>query len=177
MILTNRKHSFEYSTTVETGLSDHHKMIITMMKGKFKKKDPQILNFRCYKKFDDNLFRVELQNALRNTHKEMDYDYFKLIFMAILNKHAPMKKKFIKGNNAPFLNKTLSQAFIHRCKLKNKYNKCPSEQNKISYNLQRNYCVSLLKKEERKYYNNLNPKIFKDNKTFWQRVKPLFSDK
>ena len=58
MILTNRKHSFENSTTVETGLSDHHKMIITMMKGKFKKKDPQIINFRCYKKFDDNLFRV-----------------------------------------------------------------------------------------------------------------------
>ena len=177
MILTNRKHSFENSTTVETGLSDHHKMIITMMKGKFKKKDPQIINFRCYKKFDDNLFRVELQNALRNTRKEMDYDYFKLTFMAILNKHAPMKKKFIRGNNAPFMNKTLSQAFMHRSKLKNKYNKCPTEQNKISYNLQRNYCVSLLKKEKRKYYNNLNPKIFKDNKTFWQRVKPLFSDK
>ena len=97
--------------------------------------------------------------------------------MAILNKHAPMKKKFIRGNNAPFMNKTLSQAFMHRSKLKNKYNKCPTEQNKISYNLQRNYCVSLLKKEKRKYYNNLNPKIFKDNKTFWQRVKPLFSDK
>ena len=149
-------------------------MIITMMKGKFKKKDPKIINFRCYKKFDDNLFRDELKNALRNTHKEMDYDYFKLTFMAILNKHAPMKKKFIRGNNAPFMNKTLSQAFMHRSKLKNKYNKCPTEQNKISYNLQRNYCVSLLKKEKRKYYNNLNPKIFKDNKTFWQRVKPLF---
>ena len=118
MILTNRKHSFENSTTVETGLSDHHKMIITMMKGKFKKKDPKIINFRCYKKFDDNLFRDELKNALRNTHKEMDYDYFKLTFMAILNKHAPMKKKFIRGNNAPFMNKTLSHDFMHRSKLK-----------------------------------------------------------
>ena len=97
--------------------------------------------------------------------------------MAILNKHDPMKKKFIRGNNAPFMNKTLSQAFMHRSKLNNIYNKCPTEQNKISYNLQRNYCVSLLKKEKRKYINNLNPKIFNDNKTFWQRVKPLFSDK
>ena len=74
MILTNRKHSFENSTTVETGLSDHHRMIITMMKGKFKKKDPKIINFRCYKNFDDNLFRDELINALRNTHDDMNYD-------------------------------------------------------------------------------------------------------
>ena len=177
MILTNRKHSFENSTTVETGLSDHHKMIITMMKGKFKKKDPKIINFRCYKNFDDNLFRDELINALRNTHDDMDYDYFKSTFVAILNKHAPRKKKFVRGNNAPFMNKTLSQAFMHRSKLKNKYNKFPTKQNKMSYSKQRNYCVSLLKKEKRKYYNNLNPKIFKDNKTFWQRVKPLFSDK
>ena len=177
MILTNRKHSFENSTTVETGLSDHHKMIITMMKGKFKKKDPKIINFRCYKNFDDNLFRDELINALRNTHDDMNYDYFKSTFVAILNKHAPRKKKFVRGNNAPFMNKTLSQAFMHRSKLKNKYNKFPTKQNKISYSKQRNYCVSLLKKEKRKYYNNLNPKIFKDNKTFWQRVKPLFSDK
>ena len=120
MILTNRKHSFENSTTVETGLSDHHKMIITMMKGKFKKKDPKIINFRCYKNFDDNLFRDELINALRNTHDDMNYDYFKSTFVAILNKHAPRKKKFVRGNNAPFMNKTLSQAFMHRYKLKNK---------------------------------------------------------
>ena len=75
------------------------------------------------------------------------------------------------------MNKTLSQAFMHRSKLKNRFNKNPTDNNKISYNQQRNYCVSLLKKEKRKYYNNLDLKIFKDNKTFWKRVKPLFSDK
>ena len=52
MILTNRKNSFKKSTTIETGLSGHHKMIITMMIGKFKKKDPKIIKFRCYKNFD-----------------------------------------------------------------------------------------------------------------------------
>ena len=88
-----------------------------------------------------------------------------------------MKNKLIRGNNAPFMNKTLSQAFMHRSQLKNKFNKNRTEQNKIAYNRQRNYCVSILKKEKRKYYNRLDLKIFKDSKTFWQRVKPLFSDK
>ena len=147
------------------------------MKCKFKKKDPKIINFRCYKNFDENLFRNELKNALRETDKELNYDYFKQAFMNILNIHAPMKKKFIRGNNAPFMNRTLSQAFMHRSKLKNKYNKYPTEQNKIKYNRQRNFCVSLLKREKKIYYNNLDLKIFKDNKTFWRRVKPLFSSK
>ena len=141
-------------------------MIITAMKVKFKKKEPKTINFRCYKNFNDDLFRDELKNTLQNTFTEMGYDDFKRTFMTILNKHAPMKKKFPRGNNAPFMNKTLSKAFMHRSKLRNKYNKNPTENNKIFYNQQRNFCVSLLKKEKRKYYNNLDPKIFKDNKTF-----------
>ena len=37
--------------------------------------------------------------------------------------------------------------------------------------------MSLLKKEKKNYYNNLDLKIFDDSKQFWQRIKPLFSDK
>ena len=73
--------------------------------------------------------------------------------MHLLNKHAPMKKKSIRGNNAPFMNKTLSKAFMHRSKLKNIFNKDPTDGNKKLYNQQRNYCVSLLRKEKKKYYN------------------------
>ena len=75
------------------------------------------------------------------------------------------------------MNKTLSQAFMHRSKLKNRYHKNPTEGNKMSYRKHRNFCVSLLKKEKKKYYNNLDLKIFDDNRKFWQRIKPLFSEK
>ena len=95
----------------------------------------------------------------------------------ILDLHAPVKKKFVRGNNAPFMNKTLSKAFMHRSKLKNEFNKNPTEENKRIYHKQRNYCVNLLNKEKRKYYNDLDPVIMGDNRKFWQRVKPLFSDK
>ena len=39
------------------------------------------------------------------------------------------------------------------------------------------YCVNLLRNEKRNYYNNLDLKVFEDNKQFWRSVKPLFSDK
>ena len=85
MILTNRKNSFENSATIETGLSDHHKMIFTMLNSKFKKKDPKIVNIRYYKIFDENSFGEDLRNALQITHTEMIYENFKQIFMTILN--------------------------------------------------------------------------------------------
>ena len=31
--------------------------------------------------------------------------------------------------------------------------------------------------EKKNYYNNLDLKVFEDNKKFWKRVKPLFADK
>ena len=42
---------------------------------------------------------------------------------------------------------------------------------------QRNFCVNLLKKEKKRYNNNLDITIFTDNKKFWQRIRPLFSEK
>ena len=178
IMLTNHKNSFHGSSTVETGLSDHHKMTVTVLKHYFNKKKPQIINYRCYKYFDESKFRNELINNLQNFNEgSMDYDKFKEIFMKILDMHAPKKKKVIRGNNAPFMNKDLTQAFMHRSKLKNKFNKNPTEKNRLFYNKQRNFCVSLVKKEKKKYYNNLDLKIFNDNKKFWKRIKPLFSEK
>ena len=67
---------------------------------------------------------------------EITSDSFKKYFMSTLNKHAPIKEKLVKGNNAPFMNKTLSKAFMLRAKLKNKYNKKPTELNHLSYKKQ-----------------------------------------
>ena len=43
LILTNRKYSFKNTTSYETGLSDHHNMILTMFKTTFQQKEPKCL--------------------------------------------------------------------------------------------------------------------------------------
>ena len=95
--------------------------------------------------------------------------------MDILNKHAPKKEKIVRGNTAPFLNKTLSKSFMQRVKLKRKFNKNPTEENHQIYKKQRNYCSNLLKKVKKEYYNSLDINIFRDNRTFWTNIRPLFS--
>ena len=99
------------------------------------------------------------------------------ICMKTMDKFAPRKIKYSRGNNIPFMNKLLSRAHMKRTRLRNCYLKKRSEQNRLSYVKQRNYCVSLLRKTKKDYYANLNVKDIVDIKQFWRTVKSLFSDK
>ena len=155
IILTNKKHCFQNSMAIETGLSDFHKMTVTVMKRYFKKKDPIVIEYRDMKDFDGMKFREDLRRELEKMEKVTIVD-FHTIFLTIWNAHAPVKKKVVRGNNAPFMNKTLSKAFMHRAKLRNKSHKFPTPENIEAFKQYRNFCVSLLRKEKKKFYNNLD---------------------
>ena len=60
LILTNRKFSFKNSTSFETGLSDHHHLIYSMLKTTFHKEEPKTLIHRDYKTFSLETFSPEL---------------------------------------------------------------------------------------------------------------------
>ena len=64
-----------------------------------------------------------------------------------------------------------------RSKLRNKFLKNRSEEDRKAYNKQRYMCVKLLKKTRRSYFSNLNTKRVVHNKKFWKTVKSSFSDK
>ena len=178
VILTNKRKVFTSSITIETGLSDWHKMTLTVLKSYYKKQKPIKVNYRDYRNFDDNDFRNNLKRELEAIDiNAMTLEKFNRAFKTTLDDHAPLKVKTIRGNHAHFMNKTLSKAVMHRSKLKNKYFKNPTNENWELFRKHRNYCVGLFKREKRNYYNNLDLKVFKDNKTFWRTIKPLFSEK
>ena len=57
LYITNAPLSFQNSTTVSTGLSDFHKMIVTVIKTTFPKEKPQTLVYRDYKNFIESDYR------------------------------------------------------------------------------------------------------------------------
>ena len=59
LILTNRKYSFKYTEPYETSISDHHRMIYTMLKSCFQNKEPKVLNFGDFKNFLSKDFKQE----------------------------------------------------------------------------------------------------------------------
>ena len=64
-----------------------------------------------------------------------------------------------------------------RTRLLNKLRKFNCPENQLAYKRQRNYCVKLLKRSKKDFYNNLNVKKVTDNKHFWKTIKPNFTDK
>ena len=179
LILTNSPLSFQSSGVVETGLSDFHKMNATVMKTTFQKLDPKIIHYRDCRKYCKDSFREDLLSTLVMENINLSNGLQKFIYICIktLDKFAPRKKKYSRGNNMPFMNTSLCRAHMKRTRLRKCYLKIRSEQNRLSYVKQRNCCVSLLRKTKKDYYANLNVKDIVDNKQFWRTVKPLFSDK
>ena len=66
---------------------------------------------------------------------------------------------------------------MRRTRLRNKFIDSKTDADRIAYNKQRNYCASLIRKEKKSHYSNLNICDVTDNKSFWRKVKPLFSGK
>ena len=153
-------------------------MTVTVMKTRFKKHPPKVILYRDYKRFSNTIFHAELQYMLIEQHfYHSSNDDFVDMTMRILKRHAPLKQKYIRANNAPFMTKELRKAIMNRSKLKNKSNSVNTREAHHEYKKQRNLCTYLLKKAKKDYYSNLNPKTITDNKKFWKTVKPLFSDK
>ena len=176
LFLTNSSQSFQKTTTISTGLSDFHKMIVTVLKTTFPKVKPKVVLYRDYSKFVENHFRRDLKEKLRGM-RDKDYSSFENIFLSVLNKHAPYKKKLVRANQKPYLTKQLRKAIMNRSSLEHKFYKCQTIENHQAYKKQNNYCNRLYKRERRKYYSNLDLKTITDNKKFWNTTKPLFSNK
>ena len=75
LIITNRPKSFQESEVIETGLSDFHKMSLTVMKVFYNKQKPKIIQYRKYKDFSNEAFIHELESALP-THSEILFEIF-----------------------------------------------------------------------------------------------------
>ena len=176
LILTNKKDLFKLSNTFETGISDHHKLVSTILKSGSFKGTPKIKIYRSYKNFELENFDRILKDKLEKL-KNHSYAEFEKVFLKELNKHAPLKKKVLRHNNNAFMTKELRKEIMLRSKLKNKFNKERNHINWCNYKRQRNRCLSILRKSKKEYFNSLNMKQVSDNKLFWKSVKPFFNDK
>ena len=178
LILTNKSLCFQNTTVIETGLSDFHKLTLTVMKSSFQKQLPKILNYRNYKRFDNTSFHNDLMYEISKIGlNAITCEQFENIFMETLNKHAPSKTRYVRANNSPFMNNDIYKAIMVRSRLRNKHLKLNTVESKNAYRKQRNYCVSLIRKAKLNFYEHLDPKLICDNRKFWKQVKPFFSDK
>ena len=181
LMLTNSPYSYQNSCAIETGLSDFHKMTVTVLKTFFQKKGSKVISYRDDKNYSNDIFRQLINddfNVLHQTSNEhQPLQTYLNVCIRALDVCAPRKTKYVRANNSPFMNKNISKAIMTRSRLRNKFLRNRTPENRIAYNQQQNFCVSLIRETKREYFNSLNGKLVTDNKLFWNTIKPFFSDK
>ena len=64
LLISNSYRNFQNTITVSTGLSDCHKMSMTVLKTKFEKSNAREVYYRDYKRFDKDNFNSDLRTYL-----------------------------------------------------------------------------------------------------------------
>ena len=72
--------------------------------------------YRDYKHFDNEKFWSDIQRCA----SEKNLKCFKETVFCIFNKHVPIKRKYVRANEAPFMTKELHRATMKRSKLRKK---------------------------------------------------------
>ena len=177
LIFTNRKVSFKNTCTIDTGVSDFHRMIFTQLKLTFQKLPPKTIFFCDNKNFDQEKFDKDLILSLMcNINVSSNYAQFSELFEKVLDKHAPLKKRKVRGNQMPFLTKTLRQAIMRRSRLFHTFTRSKKQSDWENFSKQRNHCVKLRNKARKTFLNNLHPNEINKN-NFWKTLGAFFSNK
>ena len=134
LILTNKPHNFQYSKAFETGLSDFHFLTVTVLKTSFKKRPPKVIKYRSYKHYSHLCFQIEFSYFLRELNmQDISNDDYVSLFMDVFNRHAPLKTRYVRANDQPFITKMLRKEHMKRSRLRNKYLEDKTEENNKAY--------------------------------------------
>ena len=118
-ILSNKPSSFQLSHATEAGLSDYHKQL-------FPVQNLRSENYRNYKKLDERNFLSAIQQdqfECKSCDVNKTYENFVQKLLKIVNNHAPLKSKTVRGKNVSFMNKDWRKAIFKRTRLKNIFNR------------------------------------------------------
>ena len=149
-------------------------------KWNFSRLSPEAIYYTNYKNFDESKFTEDLiytDFSLQSDDPNENYSFLTKESSKIVEKHAPLRKKFIRDNHAPFMNKELRTAIYTRSRLHDKFCKNPSNENEALHKKQRNKCVSLRRKSIKKYFNDITNYEIGTNKNFWNLIKPFLTKK
>ena len=119
LILTNKPRSFQITNVTETGVSDCHKFIITLMESYISRLKPKNVHYRSYKNFNEEKFLSDVKEAdfsFKTSNFDENYSDLTKVFSNIVNINVPLKKKILRGS-----------------RLRNRYFKNPTKENETSY--------------------------------------------
>ena len=155
--------------------------IATFVKSLLTKLNPKTVYYKNFKKFDENSFLNDVKETnfeLSTNDPNVNYRFITDdTLIKIVERQAPLKKRFVRGNQAPFMNKELRKAVYIRSRLRNNFCKNPTKEKENKYKVQRNKYISLRKKSIKKFFKNISIDGVVSIKRSWSMRKPFLTNK
>ena len=179
VILTNKPGSFFHSNITETGLSDHHCMVSTLLRCHYEKLPPKNFVYRDKKNFNQINFVNDIKNIPISELNRFANPFtgYETLFKCIVDRHCPTKTRKVRGNDKPFMTKELSNAMKKRSRIINKYNKCKSRANYLEKQSIMRQCRFLQNKAKKAHFNKTLTDSNMTNKKYWALMRPFLTEK
>ena len=117
---------------------------------------------------------LSVKNMLITAKTQTDFMKFFIVFLIIT--HSEERSIFVEITRLSWL-KRIQELLCKEHVLETNFLKTPTEENKLHYDKQRNFCVSLLRKEKKEYFAKINEEYMTHKMNFWQTVKRFLSYK
>ena len=182
VFLTNKPNSFCHFLNVDTGISDLHNLTGAVSKVHAPQSNKRLTTYRSMKHFDQEEFTKDLANVPFHICEIFD-DINDTVWAqqhllsSIIDIHAPLKQRFLRKNQVPYMNPQLRKAIHQRNMWRNKHFK--DKRDSIARNKYvhyRNKVVKLTKSSVNAYFLK-QCEGHGNNKQFFKTVKPFLGNK
>ena len=175
---TNRPDAVSHSGVIACGISDHDLVCLNRsMRLTHIKRDPKVIETRKYNHFDSTAFLTDLKAApfneisrFTNSPSEM-WTIWKTLYLDILNKHAPVTKIKIKGNNLPYITSKVRRMIRQRDYVHKKANETGSKYLRQAFLNIRDRVYQELRYLRNSYYSGKIDEHKSDPKQTWKILK------
>ena len=176
VLLTSHAECYATSGSLHFGLSDHD-LIFTVQKNKNSRPKPRLIEFRSRKNFNlpdflADLKRVPWSSAYTFDNADDVWVHWRTLFKDVLDQHVPLKKKWIRGDQLPWISPDLLREISHRNKLFKRHKRSPTSTSWDDYKLQRNKVTSLQRNALKRFCCDASLSARHPGE-FWRKMKPL----
>ena len=185
-IYSNINISEIHSGIIQSDVSDHFTVFAIFKNLAKVQSSKKIIQYRCYKKYDINVFREDLaaynwEMVYNSKDVNTAYLNFCSSFSNLCNKHAPLVTKQLgkkKSAKKPWISRGIMKSIRVKYTMYSKVIKSNHRQDLVDkYKKYRNVLTTLLRNAKRNYYCDLLQNNMKDTNKTWAIINELLAGK
>lgn len=174
LIFTNVPDLCSKAVSKAIGCSDHN-LIAVSRKTKLPKSGARIIQRRSFQRFNPDSFLTDIKNIQwKEVCDQNDVNIALQMFMdellEVVNKHAPIRKRTVRSNSAPWVDSELRSLMLHRDKAKDAAQKLGNYEDWKIYRKLRNQVTKLNQSKKKKYFQQKLCDSAGDSRKLWKTL-------